>query len=224
VGGGDHPESSVSKHVVQETGISRPIIDFYLDFISPFGYLARHRLSQIVTDHACVIRYHPIDLTKIKLAAGNNGPSNRNIPPKIRYLTTDLQRWARRYEIPMVETLAGPATEKMNKGLLWAIDLRVADEYVRQAWDCVWRHGRDPGDIRTLENLATSMGWRADDFIAFVDSEPAAQRYEAENQQAIGIGVFGVPTFLIDGEMFWGNDRLDFLEEYLAARENRARA
>lgn len=191
-------------------------VDFYLDFISPFGYLARHRLAQMASRHGWDVRYHPLDLPRIKLAAGNNGPSNRQIPPKIRYLTTDLQRWARRYGIPMVEVLPGPDTARVNKGLFLAIDRGVADRYVEEAWNSIWRDGRDPGDEASLAGLATAMGWSAGEFLDFVASAEANQRYEESCDQAIDTGVFGVPTFIADNEIFWGNDRLEFLEDALS--------
>jgi 2-hydroxychromene-2-carboxylate isomerase len=62
------------------------------------------------------------------------------------------------------------------------------------------------------------MGWAPDDFVAFVRSEDSRTRYQQSTQQAHARGVFGVPTMIVGGEMWWGNDRLDFLEEFLQAR------
>lgn len=196
---------------------SVPTVDFMLDFLSPFGYLARGRLLAIAERYGARVRYHPIDLVAVKRAVGNTGPSNRDIPAKIAYLTDDLQRWARRYDIPMVRTLPGANTGRMNRGLLLATDHDRADDYVRLAWDCVWRDGLDPGLQETLVELCQRLGWEPEEFLAFVDSDATLQRYADENASAIARGVFGVPTFLVGTQMFWGNDRLDFLEEHLAA-------
>ncbi|MGE0115055.1 MAG: 2-hydroxychromene-2-carboxylate isomerase [Steroidobacteraceae bacterium] len=192
-------------------------IDFYLDFMSPFGYLARAALLRIATKYGADIAYHPVNLVRLKRAAGNTGPSNREIPPKIAYLTEDLQRWAKRYGIQMARELAGPDSSRLNKGFFFARDKNQATDYVRHAWDCVWRDGLDPGLTTTVSEAARRMQWNVDDFLAFVESETAQQQYEAENIAAIQRGVFGIPTFVIGDQMWWGNDRLDFLEEYLAA-------
>lgn len=192
-------------------------IDFYLDFMSPFGYLARGALLKVAARHGAEVVYHPVDLVRLKRAAGNTGPSNREIPPKIVYLTEDLQRWAKRYGIKMVRELPGPDSSRLNKGFFFAQGQDQAAEYVRHAWDCVWRDGLDPGLTATVAEAARRMQWNGDDFLAFVASEAAQQRYEVEIAAAIQRGVFGIPTFVIADQMWWGNDRLDFLEEYLAS-------
>jgi 2-hydroxychromene-2-carboxylate isomerase len=192
-------------------------IDFYLDFLSPFGYLARQRVVDMATRHGVSVCYHPVDLVELKKAAGNTGPPNRAIPPKIAYLTEDLQRWARRYGLPMERTLAGANTARMNKGLLLAIDRGEADDYACNAWDLVWRDGQDPGLLETLHELAARQRWSPEELLAFVDGTVAERRYRQEAEDAAGLGVFGVPTFIAAGQMFWGNDRLDFLEEHLSS-------
>jgi 2-hydroxychromene-2-carboxylate isomerase len=124
---------------------SAPTIDFILDFLSRFGYLARWRLLAIAQKYGARIHHHQIDLVAVKQAVGNMGPANRDIPAKVAYLTDDLQRWARRYGLPMTRTLPGADTGRMNCGLLLAMDRDRADEYARLAWDCVWRDGLYPG-------------------------------------------------------------------------------
>jgi 2-hydroxychromene-2-carboxylate isomerase len=190
-------------------------IDFYLDFISPFGYLARHALSAITAKYGAELSYHPVDIVLLKRAAGNTGPSNRDIPAKCAYLTEDIQRWAKRYRIPMARSLPGSDTSRLNKGLFLAQDELRASEYVQHAWECVWRDGLDPGIAKTLAELATRMRWNFADFTAYVESTKAQQRFEDEIRAATRHGVFGVPTFIIGDAMWWGNDRLDFVEQHL---------
>ena len=191
-------------------------VDFYFDFISPFGYLSRFRLDEIVQQSGVIVRYHAIDLPTIKKAAGNTGPSNRDIPPKIIYLTEDLRRWAERYGVAMVERLAGADTAGFNKGLYLALERGVAADYVRHAWDCNWREGKDPGLVETRVLLAQKMQWDEKEFELYVNSDAAQQRYDQENREAIERGIFGVPTFAIGEQIWWGNDRLDFLQETIA--------
>lgn len=84
------------------------------------------------------LRFVPIDLPRAKLAAGNTGPSNRQVPAKLRYLTADMNRWAQRYGVPLrfPKTFA---SERMNKGTLFAQDRGRAQDYVTAAFSSAWR-------------------------------------------------------------------------------------
>lgn len=193
-------------------------IDFYLDFISAFGFLARGRLLEIARKFDQSVAYHPVDIKRIRLAAGNTGPSTSQIPSKLKYMTTDFLRWAEHYGLKMVGTPGGADTGVFNRGLYLAIDRNEADDYVRHAWNCVWRDGLDPGASDSHRELEARMGWRAGELNAFADRQETQDRYAEEIEAASRRGVFGVPTFVIGDDMWWGNDRLDFLERRLAAR------
>jgi 2-hydroxychromene-2-carboxylate isomerase len=127
-----------------------------------------------------------------------------------------LKRWAERYGVPMVSRLPGADTERLNKGVYFAIQHEVADEYVRIAWNSIWAEGNDPGNRASVDAVAHRMGWNSEDFQAWVGGQDCAALYEADNVAAIAAGVFGVPVMTIGPEMWWGNDRLSFLEAYLA--------
>jgi 2-hydroxychromene-2-carboxylate isomerase len=193
-------------------------VDFYLDFISSYGYLARGRLLKIARKHGESVVYHPVDIKQIRLAAGNTGPSNSAIPAKMKYLTTDFLRWADFYGLQMVSRLSGWETGVLNRGLYLAIDRSQADAYVEHAWNCVWRDGLDPGAASTFAELEARMGWFSGEIEPFANSPATQERFAAEIATASSRGVFGVPTFMLDEQMWWGNDRLDFLERYLDSR------
>lgn len=194
-------------------------LDFYFDFMSPFAYLAHTQLPALAAKYGLRIDYHAIDLPAAKLAAGNTAPPNVSIPVKLKYLVTDMQRWAKRYGVP----LAFPKTLKsarLNRGLYFAVDRQSAERYVDAAWLPTWGQGGDMDDEALIRGVARSMAWDADAFLAFVDSPEAHKRYARDNRDAQALGVFGAPTMLLDGQMWWGNDRLGFLEEHLAATRN----
>ena len=192
-------------------------IDFYLDFVSSFGYLARGRLLQIARKYGRPVVYRPVDIARIRIAAGNTGPPNSKIPAKMKYLTTDFLRWADYYGLKMVSRLSGWDTGVLNRGLYLAIERDQADAYVEHAWNCVWRDGLDPGAASTHAELETRMGWSSGELAPFANSPEVEARYAAEIEAASSRGVFGVPTFITDDQLWWGNDRLDFLERYLAS-------
>jgi len=198
-------------------------IDFYFDFMSPFAYLARHRLAACAAEYACEITYKPIDLAKAKLAVGNTGPSNREMPIKLKYLVKDLKRWADLYNLPF-GFIGNVNTAKLNKGVFYAHENGRVDDYVSQAYHLTWGESGAPDDVELLRKLALSLDWDPSDFLAYLDSDDAENAYQASIDDAISKGVFGVPTMTIDDEMWWGNDRLFMLEAFLAERFSSSKA
>ena len=195
----------------------RTTIDFYFDFLSPFAYLARFRLTQIAERHDCTIAWHAIDLAQAKLAAGNTGPGNRDMPVKLDYMKIDLARWAAEYAVPF-NWVGNYASRRMNIGVLYARQRAGEAQYVRDAFHAGWGCGGTLDDPDLLRRLARMQGWNGDEFLRYVDSPAAAAAFATENKAAIARRVFGVPTMLLGEEMWWGNDRLFMLDKALAAR------
>jgi len=193
-------------------------LEFFFDFMSPFAYLAETQLASLVKRFDLDIRYVPLDLPVAKLAAGNTGPSNRQVPAKLRYLTTDMQRWAKRYNLPPLVFPQNFNSERANRGLFFAIEKGQQQEYVHQMFQAVWGRGEDMTDESVLRRVAEGLGWSGDEFLAYTVGEDSAKRFAEANKETHDRGVFGVPTMFVDGEMWWGNDRLKFVEEYLASQ------
>lgn len=190
-------------------------IDFYFDFISPFSYLAQLKLPDIARRTGYKIEYWPIDIPEAKIAAGNYGPSNREVAPKIKVMMADLNRWARKYEAPL-KFPASFACAEWNCATLYARDQGKAEAFVSAAFDRIWGHGIDPRDREELRACASEAGLDPEALIAFVDSSLGQNEYRKVRSQAYQRGVFGAPLMFVDDEIFWGNDRLDFLEAYLS--------
>ena len=190
-------------------------IDFYFDIISPFSYLAHTQLPGIAAKFDRDIAYHVVDLAAIKLGGGNTGPTTREMPLKYRYSGNDMQRWAARYGVTITRPSSyGP--NHLNKGFFFAEDCGVAAEYVIKAWNRVWRDGGDMADEALMRDVVDGMGWKWAEFLAAAEAPETDARYRASTRAAHDRGVFGVPTMMIGDDMWWGNDRLDFMEEYLA--------
>lgn len=190
-------------------------LDFYFDIYSPYAYLGFHRLMQISAGSDCAINYHPVDLPRLKIAAGNTGPANLEIPPKIKYLLEDLKRWAQRYELPFGDIPKAKDYSRINQGAFYALDQGRELDYIRAAYNLVWGRGGSADSDAELAGLASTMEWDTDRFLSFIGSDKARDRFEQSNLAAIERGVFGVPTIICEGHMWWGNDRMDFVEQYL---------
>lgn len=192
-------------------------LDFYFDFMSPFAHLAHGELLRIATRYAVPIRYLPIDLPAAKIAAGNTGPANRSIPAKLRYLMTDLQRWATIRQVPFKFPVSLDS-QRMNVGTFYAIERNSATAYVAAGFDLGWGQGGDIGSDEVLVRLAERMHWSVADFMRYIENPAAHSGYAENNREAHHRRVFGVPTMMIGDDMWWGNDRLDFLEKFLRER------
>ena len=190
-------------------------IDYYFDFMSPFAYLSTRRLVEIARKYDYAIDYRPIELPRAKLAAGNDGPSNQKIPAKLKYMVADLNRWAEHYGIPF-NPITGQDSARMNIGTFYAIDRNRAEAYVAEGYRLGYVEGSDLNDTSVLSALALALDWQVDEFMAFLESEEGRDRYEACNLEAHTRGVFGVPTMMVGDEMWWGNDRLEFLDQFLS--------
>jgi len=193
-----------------------PSILFYLDFISPFAYLANSQLPAIAYRHGARIEHRPIDVQQAKLATGNFAPSTRSIPDKARFIRRDRLMWAERYGLAMRDPKSFRAP-RLNSGLLYAADHGLAQAYTDAAFYRVWGLGGDPDDEGLLRGVCGELGWEAETVLEHVASEQARQRYEDLQRQASREGIFGVPMMVVGEHMFWGNDRLAHLEECLAS-------
>ncbi|MCP5265153.1 MAG: 2-hydroxychromene-2-carboxylate isomerase [Burkholderiaceae bacterium] len=183
--------------------------------MSPFAYLAHGRLVELARQYDRPLHYVPIELGQAKRAAGNTGPSNREIPPKIAYLLTDMARWAERYGIP-IEMPGSLDSRLLNLGAFLAIDQGSITRYATDVWARTWAVGTDLDSPEAAAVAAGCVGLSADAFRRAANAPAIVQRYEAAIGDAISAGVFGVPMVRIGDEMWWGNDRLDFVAEQLA--------
>lgn len=190
------------------------IVDFYFDFLSPFSYLANHRLSKLARDYSFSIRYHSIDLARAKIAIGNVGPSNRDMKVKLAYLMVDLKRWAELYGLPFLFP-ANYNSQRMNAGLYYSGAETQTAAYVNTVFNAVWGEGIALDSERLLALVCGTLGWDRAAFEEFLSSDAATNAYDEHTQAAIERKVFGVPTMFLGDQMWWGNDRLFMLENTL---------
>lgn len=189
-------------------------IDFYFDFISPFSYLAQLKLPALARRTGCELDYWPIDIPEAKIAAGNYGPSNREVAPKIKVMMADLERWAAKYEVPL-RFPASFACADWNCATLYAREQGKAEPFVTAAFHRIWGLGIDPRDRDELRACAVEAGLDPNAIIGFVESSLGQNEYRKVRSAAYQNGVFGAPMMFVDDQIFWGNDRIDFLEDYL---------
>jgi 2-hydroxychromene-2-carboxylate isomerase len=189
-------------------------IAFYFDFSSPYGYLAAKRIDGIAARHGRGVDWRPFLLGVVFKELG--GQPLTQYPLKGDYSRHDFDRSARRYGIPftMPEVFPRPTTVAM-RAALWIKqrDRARARAYCEAVYDAYFQHGRDIADVAILLDLAGDLG----PALAEGLEDPALKALaRAETEAAInGARAFGSPYFIVDGEPFWGNDRLEMIDEWL---------
>ncbi|MDB5450754.1 MAG: disulfide bond formation protein DsbA [Phenylobacterium sp.] len=191
-------------------------IEFLFDVGSPTSYLAHKRLPAVLRRTEAEVTYLPILLGGVFRATGNVSPAT--IPAKGRWMDADLARFAAREGIVFVRNPYFPInTLHLMRGATGLIGDPRFMAYVEAVFDAMWREPRNLGDPAEVAAVLGPVGIEADEFRALVERDEVKARLKATTEAAVARGVFGVPTFFVGGEMFFGQDRLDFVEEALAA-------
>jgi 2-hydroxychromene-2-carboxylate isomerase len=180
--------------------------DWYFDFVSPYAYFASLRLQEL--GEALDIHYQPVLLAELLTRCGQKGPAE--IPAKRLWTYRSCTWWAADRGIPF----RFPAAHPFNPlpFLRLAIAAKGEARAVRTIFDALWTTGADPADPTVLTALARSVGVEP-----AVLSEPGVKEaLRSQTEQAANRGVFGVPTLIVDGQLFWGADAIDFIKAYLA--------
>jgi 2-hydroxychromene-2-carboxylate isomerase len=185
-------------------------IEFFYDYLSPFSYLADTQLPAIARRTGAEIVYRPILLGAIMKATGNSGPIP--IQGKAGYNVADFQRWAKRYGVPAQFSPHFPFnTIRVLRAAIAAHPHERFLAFHSAAFRAIWEQGQDLSREDALGRLLDEAGIDP----ALIDGDNIKHQLRANADEAVSRGAFGAPTFFVNGEMFWGNDRLEFVEEAL---------
>jgi 2-hydroxychromene-2-carboxylate isomerase len=194
------------------------VVDYYLAPQSPWTYLGHERFVAMARDAGATVRVLPMDLGKVFPVSGGL-PLAKRAPQRQAYRLVDLQRFRDHLGLPMnLHPRFFPVSADAAARLIVAVDLHdgapAALRVAGAALTAVWAQERDISSPDVLAALLHECGLptsRLDDSQA-----PAVrERYDTNTQAAIDLGLFGSPSYVIDGELFWGQDRLDFVQRKL---------
>jgi len=203
--------------------MSAPTIEFFFDVGSPASYLAWRQLPRIAAETNAVIAFRPMLLGGVFKATGNASPVT--VPAKGRWMTDDLQRWARRYGVAFGLNPNFPInTLTLMRGAA-GMQMRHAERFVAYV-DAIYRAmfelPRDLGDADVLVATLRDAGFDPTEFAALVADPEVKARLIATTEEAVARGVFGAPTFFVGEDMFFGQDRLEFVREALLGQRTGA--
>lgn len=193
-------------------------IDYYFALQSPFSYFGNLRLQDVAYRRRAGLLYKPVILSRIFAATGGL-PLAKRSPQRRAYRLMELARWSGYLGMPInLEPRFFPVDETLAA--------RMVIGAVKEGYDvgglttaimrAVWELDANIADRCTLAQLAAGAGFDGDGLLESANAPEVAEIHERNTEEALAEGVFGVPTYVLDGELFWGQDRLDFLDQALA--------
>lgn len=195
-------------------------IDYYLTPVSPWAFLGHDRFAALVRDHSAAVHVRPVDYGVVFPASGGL-PLPKRAPQRQAYRLVELARWAKWLGIPLnTQPAFFPVDGAAASRLVTAAALDIGDmaalDLAGRIGRAIWVEQRNVADPAVRASLLAEAGLPAA-LAGRADAADVAARGDADTKRALDAGVFGAPTYVVDGELFWGQDRLDFLARRLGS-------
>lgn len=212
------PAATLGLEQAPEAVVSRSIT-YYFSLHSPWTYLGNATFHDIARRHGCAIDYRPMPLRAVFDETGGL-PLPKRHPVRQRYRLVDLQRWRERRGLPLVlQPKHFPFDPSLADRMTIVILAAGGDPlaFIGDVMAGLWARDEDMSGTEPLLACAERAGHDGPALLAAAGSLPVRQRYEDALGQAVEAGVFGAPSYVLDGEVFWGQDRLELLDSALAS-------
>ena len=192
------------------------VIKFYFDFCSPYAYFSIDKIEQIASNYQHKVDWYPIMLGVIIKKTGNQ--ALRHQPLKGNYSLMDWERLGRFLNLPWKLPKQFPCSTLIAaRSFYWVKDQDsiIAEKFAKKLMLSYFGEGRDISKIDTVVQIAVSTGIDQNQLLSALDSKKVKTRLKYETENAMNMGVFGSPFFFINGEPFWGSDRLWMIKRWL---------
>jgi len=192
-------------------------VDYFLSVYSPWTYFGDARLHEIADRHGANINYKPMQLSRVFPATGGL-PLAKRAPQRQDYRLAELARWQKRLGLTInTHPKHFPTDERTASAMAVAATLKGVDpgDFINSLLAAVWVWELDIGDEGTLVRIANEAGLGGAALLAAAKTPEVLAALDANGLEAISRGVFGAPFYFVDDEPFWGQDRLDFVDEAL---------
>ena len=195
-------------------------VDYYVSLNSPWTHLGAGRFERMVAEHGATIRY-PVDFGGVIFPGSGGLPLPKRAPERQAYRMMELRRWREETGEPiMLEPKFFPASEIAAACVVIAVRETIGDgpamALAHRVLKALWQEEKNPADGATLKALIDDAGLDGAKVLTLAAEPKWAERRIADSQAALARGVFGAPSYVIDGEIFWGQDRLEFVQKKLA--------
>lgn len=183
--------------------------EFYFDFASPYSYLAHKKIRRLEKENTIKIKYKPILLGGLLNLAGIK--ANADIPVKGKYMIKDCKLWSERNNIDFKFNSYFPImTLNLMRCVMIAEKKGFSQNFINKVFDAIWKDGLNLNDNNIFEKLLKNLDINPKLFLIEANNQKNKDELKKRTEAAHKKGVFGVPTFLINNKMFWGQDRLEF--------------
>ncbi|WP_454829267.1 DsbA family protein [Pseudoxanthomonas wuyuanensis] len=192
-------------------------VDYYFSLVSPFAYLGHAAFLDLAHRHHATVAYRPVRPLEVFAAAGGV-PLGQRAPSRQRYRLLELQRWRQARGLPLnLHPAFFPVDGSLADCAVAALTQlqRDPDTYIRGAFRAVWVDERNLADRQVIADLLAKAGHDAGAVLALASSESVQAAYRANTEAAAAADLPGVPGYVLAGEAFWGQDRLEMLGQAL---------
>ena len=189
-------------------------VEFFFDVGSPASYLAWTQLASIAQRHNAEIVWRPMLLGAVFQAVGNTSPAA--VPAKGAYMLKDLKRFSAIYDVPFRFNPFFPVnTMQLMRGVTAYLETPKFESYLSAIFNALWAEKLNMESPEVVAEVLSKVGIDATDFMARISEPEVKARLKSSTEEAVARGVFGAPSFFVNGEMFFGQDRLSFVEDAL---------
>jgi 2-hydroxychromene-2-carboxylate isomerase len=195
------------------------IIDYYFSLVSPWAYMGHAPFMDIVQRHGVEVNYKPVFLGRVFAETGGLPLAQRH-PARQRYRILELQRWREKRGLALnISPKHWPFDVNLADRFVIAINAsgKSPDPFLRRAYAAVWEEERNLADPLVLAELAEQAGFDSSTLMDVATGSTTEAIYALNLENAVAADVFGSPAYVLDGEVFWGQDRLDLLDDALAS-------
>lgn len=192
-------------------------VEFCFDFVSPMSYFAFHRIKEIQWRTGCEVDYRPVWLFEVMKQTGNQPPGT--LPAKRNFYFADTIRHAKRFNLPWKWNPDFPLNTlhllRMAEGLRGSDDF---ERFIETCFHNMWGEPKKISEISVAQSFLSDAGFDVEALFALSENANSKESVKANTQSAIDRGMFGAPTFFVNGELYFGQDRLDFVEDALTEK------
>ena len=184
--------------------------DFYFDFASPYTFLAHKEVRKIEKENSMKIKYKPVLLGGLLKLSGSK--ANIDIPLKGKYMVKDCKLWAEKYNIKFQFNSFFPIISLgLMRCVLVAEKKKIAEKFIDNVFDAIWENGLNLNDEIVVKELLKKMNINSKSFLEEILQPNIKDDLKKRTEDAYNKGIFGLPTFIINNKIFWGQDRLEFV-------------
>lgn len=208
--------------VTDLTGLEEMTLEYFFTTASAFAYLGHARFMEICKQHEIEPAFRPVKLIDVFADTGGL-PLGKRHPARQKYRLIEMRRWSQELEIEMnTQPAAFPFNATLADCIVVCLsdDIQKSDLFVRKCFDAIWKEEKDLGAESVVRELLDSVGLDSEKLVERASSKEAEDIYERNTREAIERGIFGSPSYVLNGELFWGQDRLQQLEQALESKRD----